>query len=185
MSALRTCPLLALRNPEYFGVLGTNSPDWAQIVRTLIFFFVCLFAALSFEGCSQRDRQRVKDDADRRAIVGDWEWAGDGLAPGIMRFSSDGTYWQSNKVFDDPILNKIRDIPSHRSRVLEGNWNITNGELVITYLIGWDGNKPSQPEHVGQSRVVRLIDQELALAAFKAHDVETNFYPTNIYRRAK
>jgi hypothetical protein len=155
------------------------------LVRALTFFFVCLFAALSFEGCSQRDRQRAKDGADRQAIVGDWEWAGNGLAPGITRFSSDGTYWQSNKIINNPILNKIRNIPPHQSRVLEGKWNITNGELVITYLISWDGDKDPQPEHVAHERIVRLTDQELARAAFKVHDVETNFYPTNIYRRAK
>src|SRR5690349_16264316 len=122
MRALRSCPVPTLRDLEYIGDLHTNSLDCARVVRTLKFFFVCLFAALSFEGCSQRDRQRAKDNADRQAIVGDWEWAGDGLSPGITRFSSDGTCWQSNKLINDPIFEKIRNLPSHQSRVLEGKW---------------------------------------------------------------
>lgn len=165
--------------PEYFGDPDKNSTCRARVVRALTFFFVCLFAAFSFVGCSRRDPQRAKDDADRKAIAGDWEWAGVGLAPGITRFSSDGTYWQSNKVVNDKIF------PSHHSRVLEGNWNITNGELEITYLISWDGDKDTQHVHVEHERIFRLTDQELVRASFKVHDAETNFYPTNIYRRAK
>jgi hypothetical protein len=159
-----------------------NSPYFARVVRALIFLFVYLFAALSFEGCSRRDPQRAKDDADRKAIVGDWEWAGVGWAPGITRYSSDGMYWQSNKITPDLVSDRIRGFSVHDSRVLEGKWNITNCELVITYVISWDGNKNPRI-HVEHERIVRLTDQELAIA--KVHEVETNFYMTNIFRRAK
>ena len=159
-------------NSEKRPLSEMNSRDWARVVRAVTFFFVCLFAALSFAGCSQR----AKDDADRKAIVGDWNWV-DGPA-GIRRFSSDGTYWRSNKIMNNP--------PFH-SRVSEGKWNITNGELVITTLmISWDGLKKDPPvDDVGSGRIVRLTGQELVLSFDVSEAPGTHFYVTNIFRRAK
>jgi hypothetical protein len=178
MSALRSFPLLTLRDPEYFGVLGTNLPNWARIVRRLTFFFVCLFAGLSFEGCSRRDPQRAKDDADRQAIVGVWDWIPRNPdITSIMRISYDGAYSTSNKIVNNP---------SHHIRVAEGKWNITNGEIVMTdIMVSWDGHKDPQADSVFHERIVRITDQELSLEFEVAGVYETNFYVTNDFRRAK
>ena len=137
------------------------------------FLFICLFAAFSFEGCSQR----AKDDADRKAIVGDWDYADD---RGIWHLSSDGTYWQSNKIFGLP--------PLH-SRVAEGKWNITNGELVLTDIkIGWYGDKDPKLESaaLANARIVRITEQELALAfELNGPDETKKYFGTNILRRSK
>lgn len=148
-------------------------------VATLI--FICVFTAFSFAGCSQRDRQRAKDDADRRAIVGDWD---DGT-PGVRRFFPDGTYWQSNTVSPNNFRGIIRNPPSYKSRVLEGKWSITNGDLVVTYRISWDGNMDTQKVHVVHHRIIRLTGHEMLTAAFNVHGGETNLYPIGIVRRAR
>ena len=154
-----------------------NSPGWARIVRALTFFFVCLFAALSFEGCSQPDRQRSKDDAARKAIVGDWDWADSTNRSGIMRLSSDGTLSTSAQIVEGSSVHTL---------VAEGKWNITNGELVKTDLkTSWNGDKPLKFGSTEQERIVRITDKELALAFEVAGVYETNFYVTNNFRRAK
>ena len=59
--------------------------------------------------------------------------------------------------------------------------------MITGLKIRWEGDKQPLLESVAldHDRIVRITDQELALA-FEVDGVyETNFYVTNIFRRAK
>ena len=143
------------------------------IVRALTFFFVCLFAALSFEGCSRRDPQRAKDDADRKAIVGAWVGGNVDGTFGTMRIFPDGTLSTSNRIVAGS---------SVRLWTAAGEWNITNDVLVITKLkiSYWNWGEHPQIDTVQHGKIRWITDQELALAVD-----EDGFHLTNVLRRLK
>jgi hypothetical protein len=96
-----------------------------------------------------------------------------------MRISSDGRF---------SVSNEIANRPSFQRRTSAGEWNITNGELVYTDIkIRWEEDKQPRLRSVAldHDRIVRITDQELALALEVNGVYETNFYVTNIFRRAK
>jgi hypothetical protein len=120
---------------------------------------LCLCAALAVVGCSTRDSQREKDRADRQAVAGVWSSETARKSFLIMGFSPDGSFWASNTYgLELPV----------RVLTATGTWNVINGRLVFTNgevaYLNWGARQRPQFPPVESSRIVRVSDQELALA---------------------
>ena len=143
----------------------------AQIVHGFILVMVCSMAGSFFLGCSPQDPQRAKDDAYRKAIVGDWVEKDSGHSRRSV-FLSDGTYTSS-----------ITTTSDSRNWDYVGKWGLTNGQITITAKINyrsWDNSPVLSVDEI-TFWILRVNHQEFVFAGKFDHGVLG--LQTNIWHR--
>jgi hypothetical protein len=173
-TALRQQSSGAKRRP----VAGVDIAPTAHYNYKVVKLVIVLLSALTaFVGCSPRNSQHEKDEANRLAIIGVWSGRKN-ESFGILAFRPDGRYWATNTYGSGS---------SMRGMGTTGTWNITNDELVCTTdrkinLWNWGTHLPPKFLDEDRRKIVWVTDQELALAV----DYEAlNLHETNILHRRK